>query len=232
MARRVFNSTGKLDPLDQSANDIEAVGVTVLEFVRPFITDIHSKLDLAADEPLIEVLIGGYTEGYGFEIWDLKYRVTQRNLGNDYWDTRPVRPAYYQLYPPEKGQPRTFVEAQYPAKLAALGLARAAQSDPAVTPIRSSSKEINEAVTSILNGESNKANTRATEDFVRLALPVVAGAQAKLAIGALDLQQRFQWLLAPESAPAAPAETNAQPGAQPGEPQRPSLRRAGPPTTR
>lgn len=233
LARKVFSATEKLDPFDQSANDIESIGVTILEFVRPFVTGIHYKLDLAADEPLIEVLIGGFTDGYGFELWDLKYRVAQRNLGNDYWDTRPLRPSYFQLYPPEKGQPRTFVEAQYPARLEPLALARAAQSDPAVAPIRNSSPQINEAVTAILNGESNKANTRPTEDFLRLAIPVVAGAQAKLAVGAVDQQQRFQWLLAPENAPAIPAETSAQPG-QPatGEPQRPSLRRAGPATTR
>jgi hypothetical protein len=235
MARKVFSATQNAGPLDQSANDIEAIGVTVLEFVRPFVNDIHYKLDLAEDDPLIEILLAGYTDGYGFEIWDLKYRVTQRNLGNDYWDTRPVRPAYYQMYPPDKGKPRTFIEAQYPAKLAPLNLARAAQSDPAVARIRSSSKEINDAVTSILNGESNKANTRATEDFLRLALPVVAGAQAKLAIAAIDQQERFQWLLAPENAPAAPAQTSSQPGQPPLRQQeqtdKPSLRRAGPPTT-
>jgi hypothetical protein len=237
MARKVFNSSEKISPLDQSANDIEAIGVTALEFLRPYVEDIHSKLTLAADEPLFEILLAGYTDGYGFEIWDLKYRVQQKNLGNDYWDTRPMRPSYYQLYPPEKGQPRTFIEAQYPPKLTPLGLARAAQSDPAVAPIRNSSQEINAAVTAILNGESIKAATRPVEDFLRLAMPVVAGAQAKLAVGAIDQQQRFQWLLAPENLPAAPAETSVQP-TQPGQPtrteqtDRPSLRRAGPPTTR
>jgi hypothetical protein len=142
-----------------------------------------------------------------------------------------MRPAYYQLYPPEKGQPRTFVEVQYPAKLAPLGIARAAQSDAQVERIRSSSPEMNAAVTAILNGESIKANSRPVEDFLRLAMPVIAGAQAKLAIGALDELAHFQWLLAPEDARSAPAETDARP-ATPAEPEKPSLRRAGPPTTR
>lgn len=235
IARQVFNATGKSNPLDQSANDIEAVGVTLLEFVRPFVTDIHYKLDLPANEPLIEVLLAGYTPGYGPEIWDLRYRVQQQNLGPDYWETRPMRPAYYQLYPPEKGQPRTFVEVQYPAKLAPLGIARAAQSDAQsdaqVERIRSSSPEMNAAITTVLNGESIKANSRPVEDFLRLAMPVIAGAQAKLAIGALDELAHFQWLLAPEDARPAPAETDARP-ATPVEPEKPSLRRAGPPTTR
>jgi hypothetical protein len=229
MVRKVVGAASKADPLDQAANDIETIGVTLLDFVRPLITVIHHKLDLAADEPLIEVLLAGYTEGYGPEIWSLRYRVQQRNLGNDYWDTRPMRPAYYQLYPPEKGQPRTFLEAQYPPKLAPLGLLRATQSDAAVGRIRSSSQQINEAVTAILNGESTKAEARPVEDFLRAALPVVAGAQAKSAIGALDQTFRFQWLLAPED--ARPVTTTDAPP-QPTEPERPSLRRAGPPTTR
>jgi hypothetical protein len=231
MAGRVFSAAEKLAPLDQSATDIESLGVTVLEFVRPFVADIHYQLDLAPDEPLIEVLVAGYTEGYGPEIWDLHYRVQQRNLGSDYWDTRPLRPSYYQLYPPEKGQPRTFVEAQYPAKVAPLGLARAALSDPAVARIHSASPDIDETIAAILKGESNKAETRPTEDFLRLAIPAVAGAQAKFAVAAIDQQYRFQWVLAPEDAPAAPAETSAQPGTlrQQEQTERPSLRRAGPP---
>jgi hypothetical protein len=234
IARKAINSTATANPLDQTASDIEAIGVTVLEFIRPYVDDIHYKLDLAADEPLIEVLLAGYTEGYGPEIWDLRYRVQQRNLGNDYWDTRPMRPSYYQLYPPEKGQPRTFVETRYPETLAPLDLARAAQSDPAVTPIRSASPDIDEAVASILKGESNKAATRPTEDFLRLAIPAVAGAQAKLAVAVIDQLYKFQWVLEPDNAPAGPAETSTQPGTlrQQEQTERPSLRRAGPPTTR
>jgi hypothetical protein len=232
LARKAFNSTATADPLNQSASDIEAFGITVLEFIRPFVDDIHYKLDLAADKPLVEVLLAGYTEGYGPEIWDLHYRVQQRNLGSDYWETRPMRPAYYQLYPPDKGQPRTFIEATYPAKLAPLGLVRAARSDPAIGRIRSASQDTNEAVTSILNGESTKAATRPTEDFLRLAIPALSGAQAKLAVAALDQRYKFQWVLAPENAPPAPAETSAQPGTlrQQEQTERPSLRRAGPPT--
>ena len=204
------------------ANDIESIGVTLLEFVRPLIIGIHHKLDLAADEPLIELLLAAYTEGYGPEIWSLRYRVQQRHLGNNYWDTRPLRPAYYQLYPPEKGQPQTFVEAQYPAKASPLGLLRAVQSDAAIGRIRTSSQELNEAVTAILNGESKKAAAKPVADFLRAAIPVIAGNQASLAIAAIDERFRFQWVLGPEE--PTPAST----GAQPLEPEAPSLRRAAP----
>jgi hypothetical protein len=50
-----------------------------------------------------------------------------------------------------------------------------------------------------------------------------------LAIGTLDQQFHFQWLLAPDD--ARPVSTTDAPP-KPLEPERPSLRRAGPPTTR
>jgi len=222
LVQKAIRPTPQPDQSDQAA-DIESIGVALLEFVRPLIVEIHHKLDLAADEPLVELLLAGYTEGYGPEVWSLRYRVQQRHLGNDYWDTRPLRPAYYQLYPPEKGQPQTFVEAQYPPKAAPLGLLRAAQSDAAIGQIRTSSEEINEAVTAILNGESRKAAAGPVADFLRAAIAVIAGNQASLAMGAIDERFRFQWVLAPEEPP--PASTDAQPL----EPERPSLRRAAPP---
>jgi hypothetical protein len=233
LVTKAFNATPNVDPA-QSTADIESIGLTLLEFIRPVVEDIHYNLDLASDEPLVELLLAGYTEGYGPEIWELQYRVQQQDLGSDYWDSRPLRPAYYQLYPPEKGEPKTFIEARYPAKLAPLDLARATQSDPAVSRIRSASQDTDEAVASILNGESDKAKAQPTEDFLRLAIPAVAGAQAQLTIAAVDEQFKFAWVLAPENAPPAPAETRAQPVPQGQQQQinRPSLRRAGPSTTK
>jgi hypothetical protein len=208
LVKKAATSAGKVDPLNPGANDIESIGITVLEFVRPFVEDIHYKLDLATDTPLVEILLAGFTPGYGPEIWDLRYRVQQKNLGGDYWSTQPMRPSYYQLYPPEKGQPKTFIEAQYPAKLKPLDLARAAQSDPAIGRIRSSSPDINNAVMQIVNGDSAKAATRPAEDFLRLAIPALAGERAKLAMAAVDEYGKFQWVLAPGNLPPAPAETS------------------------
>jgi hypothetical protein len=230
IARQVANSMANIKASDQSATDIESIGVTLLEFVRPLVTDIHYKLDLAVDEPLIEVLLAGYTEGYGPEIWDLQYHVQQQNLGPGYWETRPMRPAYVQLYPPEKGQPQTFIEVRYPAKLAPLELAQAAESNPQVRRIRSSSSDMDDAVAAVVKGESAKAATRPVEDFLRLALPVLVGPQASLVMATLDEQYRFQWLLAPQGAPQEPAETKtSEPPGQQVQTDRPSLRRAGPP---
>jgi hypothetical protein len=189
---------------------------------------------LEPDEPLVQLVLAGYTEGYGPEVWDVRYRVEQRHLGNDYWETRLARPAYYQLYPPEKGEPKTFVEVRYPQTVAPLDLARAAQSDPAIQGIRNSSRDIGNAVAAILQGESNKADARPTEEFLRLAIPAVAGADARLTMATVDQRFKFAWVLAPENAPTAPPEeASTEPATlrQQEQIERPSLRRAGPPTT-
>src|ERR1700694_3404911 len=94
----------------EETSEIEDIGVGMLELIRPLVDQIHHKLDLAPDEPLVELILADYVQGYGPEIWNLQYRVHQETLANDYWQTRILRPAYVQLYPPEKGQPRTFIE--------------------------------------------------------------------------------------------------------------------------
>jgi hypothetical protein len=224
LVRQNLRAASTAEQLDQ-ANDIETLGLSLLEFVRPLIGEIHHKLDLAPNEPLVEVLLAGYTEGYGPEIWSLRYRVQQRNLGNDYWDTRAMRPAYYQLFPPEKGQPQTFVEAKFPSGAAPLALVRAIQSDAATGRIRGSSEQMNEAVTHVLNGESKKAAAAPVAEFLRAVIPAIAGNQANLAIASVDERYRFQWVVAPEEPLPQPQESDPN---APAEPERPSLRRAAP----
>jgi len=87
----------------QEPSEIEDIGVGMLELIRPLVDQIHHKLDLAPDEPLVELILADYVQDYGPEIWSLQYRVRQENLSNDFWRTRILRPAYVQLYPPEKG---------------------------------------------------------------------------------------------------------------------------------
>jgi len=82
--RRPTKTNAAPDPNEPS--DIEQIGVGVLELLRPLVSQLHRKLDLAPNEPLVEVLLADYAENYGPEIWSLKYRIQQDNLGNDYWE--------------------------------------------------------------------------------------------------------------------------------------------------
>jgi hypothetical protein len=135
-----------------------------------------------------------------------------------------MRPAYIQLYPPEKGQPRTFVETDYPANIAALNLAqRVEQADPQFTRIANASRETSEAISAIAAGNSTKARTSPTSDFIRAAIPLAGGDQNSLVMALLDMNRGFQWVLAPQQ-PIPPGKT------QPTEPDAPSLRNRGPRT--
>jgi hypothetical protein len=208
----------------EEPSEIEDIGVGVLELIRPVVDQIHHKLDLAPDEPLVELILADYVQDYGPEIWSLQYRVRQENLANDYWQTRILRPAYIQLYPPEKGQPRTFVEADYPATIPQLQLAaRISRPDPQFDRVAHSSREISDAVAFIAAGNSTKASSSATSDFMRTAIPLAGGNAQTLVMAALDMNRGFQWILAPQE-PIPPGKTQTQPT----EPDAPSLRKRGP----
>jgi hypothetical protein len=200
--------------------EIEQIGIAMLEVLRPQVAQIHHKLDLAPNEPLVELLLADYVAGYGPEVWSLQYRVRQQNLGNDFWDTRPLRPAYLQLYPPERGKPRTYIEVSYPANMPQPGLIdQLNQPGPPLDRIASATPQTAQAVAAVLKGESNKASAVPLADFLRAALPVLAGGNAKLALARLDESRGFQWLLAPAEPPPTPAQSGPQ------EPERPSLRK-------
>ena len=96
----------KPDP--SQASDIESIGVALLERLRGVTSQLHRKLDLKPDEPVLELILANYVEGYGAEVWSLRYHLAQDLLRGDYWRTRVMRPSYTQLYPPEKGKPRTL----------------------------------------------------------------------------------------------------------------------------
>ena len=201
--------------------DIENIGINILEVLRPQVAQIHHKLDLAPDEPLVELLIADYVFNYGPEIWLLQYRIHQQPLANDYWDTRPLRPSYLQLYPPEKGKPRTFIEVSYPTKQTQPALVDQLNGhDAELDRITNASPQTAQAVAAVLNGSANKAATDGVANFLRAALPAVAG-NANLSLARLDESRGFQWVLAPAVPPPPPAASQTGPP----EPDRPSLRK-------
>ncbi len=171
----------------------------MLEEIRPLVDQIHHKLDLPPDEPLVELILADYQQNYGPEIWSLQYRVRQQDLGNDFWQTRILRPAYVQLYPPEKGQPHTFVEVDYPAAVPRLQLTeRLAQHNPQFDRIANSSREISQAIAFIAAGNSTKALSSPASDFLRAAIPLAGGNEGNLVMALLDMNTGFQWVLAPQ----------------------------------
>lgn len=96
------------------ASDIEATGQGLLDRLSQVAKSLHDKVNLPDDEPIAELIIADYLGGYGPEVWRLSYAMKQEQENDDYWETRVLRPAYVQFWPPEKGRPRTLVEFDYP----------------------------------------------------------------------------------------------------------------------
>ncbi|MGO9640788.1 MAG: hypothetical protein ACLP1Y_05740 [Candidatus Acidiferrales bacterium] len=194
------------------ASDIETVGVALLEQIRRVATGFHHKIDLDPDEPLVELLLADYADGYGFEVWVLRYRVQQEALGNNYYETRVLRPNYAQLYPPEKGQPRTLMEVRYPPELEGPSLLELLkQNDPRLQKIRASSTQLFEATGHLLEGESPKAHPEDIGAFLRAALPAVRAPGTRMAMAEVTEDKDFVWLIEPtEPHPAgASSESDA-----------------------
>ena len=83
----------------------------------------------------------------------------QAQQRGDYWATSVLRPVYLQFYPPEKGQPHTLMEFDYPAEdAAALRCFLCCKSgDPRLAKIKGSDPKMAEVADRFLSGESNKA---------------------------------------------------------------------------
>ena len=199
----------------EQASDIETIGVALLEQIRGVASGFHHKIDLHPDEPLVELLLADYQGGYGFEVWVLQYRIQQEVLGNGYYETRVLRPAYTQLYPPEKGQPRTLMEARYPPETQGASLLELLkQNDPRLQTIRASSSKLFEATGHLLEGESPKANPEDVGAFLRAALPAVLPADTHMALAEITEEKEFVWLVEP---------TEPRPASAPGDSDAPSL---------
>jgi hypothetical protein len=206
-----------------AASDIEAIGVALLERVRELAGQLHNKINIREDEPLIRLVLVDYVPDYGPEAWTIDYHIRQDALGNDYWRTRVLRPSYSQLYPPEKGQPRTLVEVRYPpanrAKDAPELLDLLRQNDPRLAPMRAANEILAKSVALVVGGESQKSLAASDADFLRAALPAVTSPETKLTMALIDFDRGFKWLIEPPAAERPPADTT------PREPDAPTLRR-------
>jgi hypothetical protein len=209
------------------ASDIESIGIAVLERLRALAGLLHHKINLGEDEPLIRIALAGHVHDYGPEAWTIDYHIRQDALGNDIWRTRVLRPSYNQLYPPEKGQPKTLIEVRYPPENRASGepelLDLLQQNDSRLTKIRAANEIVAKSVTLAVEGQSQKADAASLVNFLKAALPAIAAPETKLIMAKVDYDAGFQWILQPPKAPTPP------PGEKPAdktpeEPERPTLR--------
>jgi hypothetical protein len=92
------------------ATDLEALGQNLFERMNVVAGNLHGKLDWPSAEPVAQLILADYLQGYGPEVWELSFTLNQEMQRLDYYDTHISHPAYLQSWPPEKGQPHTLVE--------------------------------------------------------------------------------------------------------------------------
>jgi hypothetical protein len=181
--------------------DLETIGVSFLETLRPLTSQLHHKIEIAADEPLFEIVIIGFAPNhYGPEVWTAEYRVQQEQVGvrAEYWQTRILRPRFTQIYPPEKHAPRTIVEARYPSDLKGPTVMEMIQgNDPRVAQLRSGEPHFAKVLEAVDRGQAQKAVTMDAADFLRALLPLIAG-KATFVLGKIDDERGLDWIVPPE----------------------------------
>jgi hypothetical protein len=190
------------------ASDIEGVGQNLYERMNAVVGNLHGKLDWPQDEPVAELILADYIQGYGPEVWELSFNLKQEMQRLDYYDTQVSHPAYLQSWPPEKGQPRTLIEFQYPPEKATptlLDLLR--RKDPRLEKICASDAKMREVADHFLEGQSGKILAADATQFLRAALAVLAPQDARQTMAIIGIETGFDWILRP---PPEPKRANQQ----------------------
>lgn len=202
------------------ASDIEAIGVAFLEKLRTMAEQLHHKIDLSSDSPLVELLLIDYQRDYGPEVWLLQYRIKQERLRGDFWQTKTLRPSYTQLYPPEKHQPRTLVEVRYPPEgHVPTVLELLQQNDPRLASARRAAPKSLKVIDNITNGKSSASPVEDAATFLHDILDPIAGSDNRIVLGVLREERGWEWIVAPPEPLEKAAEDKSRP------PEAPSLRR-------
>jgi hypothetical protein len=201
------------------ASDIEAIGKPVRQRLAELAGDIHSNLNWPSGEPVLQLVIADYLDGYGPEVWQLTYTLSQEQQKGDYWVTNIDDPVYLQIWPPEKGQGHTLMEFDYPAKNATptlLELLR--KKDPRLDGMFHSDPRTADTVNKFLSGDSLKIAPADATQFLRAAMSAITPPSAPQTVAIIRPEVGFDWILPPPAEPKAPKISR-----QNGDPNAPSL---------
>ena len=202
--------------------DLETIGTSFLEKLRPLVGQLHHKVDFPPDEPIFQLVVIGFAPGdYGPEVWAVEYHMEQEQVatrGEEYWQTRLLRPRFTQLYPPEKRAPHLLVETRYPPELRGPTLEEMIKSnDPRIASLAQQPR-FEKVLEDLRSGEAQKAAPVDSVDYLRAVLPLIAG-NAPFILGTMEEQNGLNWVVPP----AEPVEKAEEDKNRP--PEAPTLRR-------
>ena len=104
-------------------------------------------------------MIADFIQGYGPEVWHVDYSIEQFPQRGDFWETRVPRPRFLQDWPPEKNQPHTLLEFDYPPGVTTPTLLEMLQQKDSRLETLSNSDPVMAAVASMLL-KGNKQQSR------------------------------------------------------------------------
>jgi hypothetical protein len=188
---------GQSEGGDQPA-EIEITGQSLQQRLNGLAESLHAQLNLPPKEPFAQLIVADYFANYGPEIWQLSYSINQEEQEDDFWTTRIEGPTYLQYWPPEKGQPRTLVEFDYPSDNAPPSLLDLLKNqDPRVQRVVESDPTMREVAQHFLDGTCNKIRSADATQFLRAVLDAIAPPHARESVGILNPEMGFRWILAP-----------------------------------
>lgn len=188
------------------AVDLEGVGQAIFERFNDITRDIHGKISLPTGEPIAQLVVLGYARDYGPEVWLLTFNVKQDIQREDYYNTHVTRPTFAQYWPPEKGEPHTLLEFQYPPENPSPTILELLKSkDPRLDKIVSSDAKMSQVASLLLAGDSKKILGVDLVQFFRAVLGAISTEKTRETVSTLTEDGGLQWVLQP------PAESKALP---------------------
>ena len=178
--------------------EIEITGESLHQRLNALAQSLHGHLNWPPNDPFAQLIVADYFAGYGPEIWQLSYRIEQEQRDGDFWTSAIDPPTFLQFWPPEKGQPHTLVEFDYPSQNAPASLLELLQQkDPRVERIVQSDPVMSDVAQHLLDGTCNKLRAVDATQFLRAVLDAIAAPHARETMGILHPDTGFGWILAP-----------------------------------
>jgi hypothetical protein len=225
-----LDKTQPLDLTTSEATDLESVGQGLLQRLSRVAVNLHAKVSYPPNEPIVQLILVGFVPNYGPEVWELSFNLTQEMRNLEYYDTKITRPVYVQFWPPEKTQPHTLLEFQYPPEIKLpqlLDLLKA--KDPRIEKICAADPKMREVADRFLQGDYKKILVPDATQFLRAALAATTDPKSRQTMAVVNLDSGFEWVLKPPAEPkplAPPPQDTETEKDRPAE--RPSL--LGPPS--
>jgi hypothetical protein len=191
-----------LDVRTSEATDLETVGLGVWKRLNQITADLHAKVTLPAHEPVVQLVIAGYVRDYGPEVWLLSYDLRQELRRLDYYDTNVTRPTYVQFWPPEKTEPHTLLEFQYPPEIKSptlLDLLKA--NDPRIEKLLSADPKMRAVANLFVQGDNKKILAADAIQFLRAALDATADPKFRQTLAVIRAETGLEWILKPPAEP-------------------------------